>query len=38
LLVDVHERIATFLMEQVITAGGKFFVDDTMWAEIMFGD
>jgi hypothetical protein len=25
-------------MEQVITAGGKFFVDDVVWAEIMFGD
>jgi hypothetical protein len=38
LLADVHERIATFLMEWVITAGGKFFADDAVWAEIMFGD
>jgi hypothetical protein len=29
---DVHERIATFLMEQVITAGGKFHADETVWA------
>jgi hypothetical protein len=34
----VRERIATFLKEQVITAGGNFFVDDAVWAEIMFGD
>jgi hypothetical protein len=38
LLVDVRERIATFLMEQVITAGGKVFAGDAVWAEIMFGD
>jgi hypothetical protein len=38
LLVDVRERIATFLMEQVITAGGKFHADETMWANIVFGD
>jgi hypothetical protein len=38
LLVDVRERIARFLMEQVITAGGKFFADDTVWAEILYGD
>jgi hypothetical protein len=25
LLADVRERIGTFLMEQVITAGGNFF-------------
>jgi hypothetical protein len=29
---DVHERIATFLMGQVITAGGKFHADETVWA------
>jgi hypothetical protein len=38
LLVDVHARIAKFLMEQVITAGGKFYADDAVWAEIMYGD
>jgi hypothetical protein len=38
LLADVHERIATFLMEQVITTGGKFHVDETVWANIVFGD
>jgi hypothetical protein len=38
LLADVRERIATFLMEQVITTGGKFHVDETVWVEIMFGD
>jgi hypothetical protein len=38
LLADVRERIATFLMEHVITAGGKFHVDDTVWAQIMYGD
>jgi hypothetical protein len=38
LLADVCERIATFLMEQVITARGKFFADDAVWAEIMYGD
>jgi hypothetical protein len=37
-MADVCERIATFLMEQGITAGGKFFADDAVWAEIMFGD
>jgi formamidopyrimidine-DNA glycosylase len=31
-LEHVHERIATFLMEQVITAGGKFYADETVWA------
>jgi hypothetical protein len=25
-------------MEQVITAGGKFHADETMWAQIMHGD
>jgi hypothetical protein len=25
-------------MEQVITTGGKFYVDDTVWAQIMYGD
>jgi hypothetical protein len=38
LLADVRERIATFLMEQVIIAGGKFHDDETVWANIVFGD
>jgi hypothetical protein len=38
LLEDVRERIATFLVEQVITAGGKFHDDETVSAQIMFGD
>jgi hypothetical protein len=38
LLADVRERVATFPMEQVITAGGKFYADDTVCAEIMYGD
>jgi hypothetical protein len=38
LLADVRERIAKFLMEQVITARGKFYADDVVWAEIMYGD
>jgi hypothetical protein len=38
LLADVRERIATFLMEQVITTGGKFHADETVWANIVFGD
>jgi hypothetical protein len=38
LLADVRERIATFLMDQVITAGGKFHDDETVWANIVFGD
>jgi hypothetical protein len=38
LLAAVRERIAKFLMEQVITAGGKYYADDAMWAEIMYGD
>jgi hypothetical protein len=38
LLADVRERIATFLMEHVITAEGKFYADDAVWAEIMYGD
>jgi hypothetical protein len=38
LLADVHERIANFLMDEVITAGGKFYADDAVWAEIMYGD
>jgi hypothetical protein len=25
-------------MEQVITAGGKFYADETVWANIVFGD
>jgi hypothetical protein len=38
LLADVRERIATFLMEHVITVGGKFHDDETVWANIVFGD
>jgi hypothetical protein len=38
LLADVRDRIATFLMEQVITAGEKFYADETVWAQIMYGD
>jgi hypothetical protein len=38
LLADVRERIATFLMEHVITAKGKFYADETVWAHIMYGD
>jgi hypothetical protein len=38
LLADVRERIATFFMEQVITARGKFYANDTVWAQIMYGD
>jgi hypothetical protein len=38
LLADVRERIATFLMEQVITAGGKFHADEIAWAQVMYGD
>jgi hypothetical protein len=38
LLAVVHERISKFLMEQVIMAGGKFYTDDVVWAEIMYGD
>jgi hypothetical protein len=25
-------------MEQVITAGGKFYADEAVWARIMYGD
>jgi hypothetical protein len=32
LLADVRERIAK------IIAGGKFYADDAVWAEIMYGD
>jgi hypothetical protein len=38
LLADVRGRIATFLMEQVITTGGKFHPDETVWAQIMYGE
>jgi hypothetical protein len=38
LLADVRERIATFLMEQVITTRRKFHADETVWAQIMYGD
>jgi hypothetical protein len=37
-MADVCERIATFLMEQVITTGGKIHADETVWAQIMYGD
>jgi hypothetical protein len=37
LLADVRERITKFLMEPVIKAGGNFNVDDTIWAQIMYG-
>jgi hypothetical protein len=37
-LVNVCERIATFLVEQVITAGGKFHVDENVWAQIKYSD
>jgi hypothetical protein len=30
-LVNVRERIAKFLVEQVITAGWKFHADETVW-------
>jgi hypothetical protein len=38
LLADVRERIATFLVEQVITTGGKFYADEAVWDHIMYGD
>jgi hypothetical protein len=38
LLADVRERIATFLRERVITTRGKFHADETVWAQIMYGD
>jgi hypothetical protein len=38
LLADIRERIATFLMEQGITIGGKFHADETVWANIVYGD
>jgi formamidopyrimidine-DNA glycosylase len=38
MLVDVRERIVKFLMEQVITAGGKFYADEAVWVEIIYGD
>jgi hypothetical protein len=37
-LVNFRERIATFLVEQVITAEGKFLADETVWAQIRYGD
>jgi hypothetical protein len=37
-MADVYERIATFLMKQVITAGGKFHANETVWDHIMYGD
>jgi hypothetical protein len=37
-MADIRERIATFLMEQVIIARGKFYADDAVWAQIMYGD
>jgi hypothetical protein len=36
LLVDVRERIATFLMERVITTGGKFYADDTVGSDYVW--
>jgi hypothetical protein len=27
-----------FSKEQVITTGGKFYADDDVWAQIMYGD
>jgi hypothetical protein len=38
LLAGVRERIAKFLMEQVITIGEKFYADEAVWAQIMYGD
>jgi hypothetical protein len=38
LLADVCDRIATILVEQVITARGKFHADENVWAQIMYGD
>jgi formamidopyrimidine-DNA glycosylase len=38
LLADVRERVVTFLMEQVITAGGKVYADETVWVHIMYSD
>jgi hypothetical protein len=35
---DVRERVATFLMEQVIIVGGKFHADETVCTHIMYGD
>jgi hypothetical protein len=35
---SVYERIATFLMEQVITAKRKFYADEAVWAQIMYSD
>jgi hypothetical protein len=37
-LVNVRDRISTFLMEQVITVRGKFHADETVWAQIKYGD
>jgi hypothetical protein len=37
-LVNVCDRIATFLMEQVIAVNGKFYADDTVWANIVHGE
>jgi hypothetical protein len=38
LLADVREKIATFLMEQAITARGEFYAGEIVWAQIMYGD
>ena len=35
MLVYVRDRIATFLMEQVNTVGGKFHTHETVWAHII---
>jgi hypothetical protein len=38
MLVQVRDRIATFLMEKVIAVDGKFCVDETVWANIVHGE
>jgi hypothetical protein len=38
LLIDVRETIATFHMEYLITVGGNFHADQTVWAQIMYGN
>jgi hypothetical protein len=37
MLVYVRERITTFLTEQVITVGGKFHANETVYANIVYG-
>jgi hypothetical protein len=36
MLVYVRDRIATFLLEQVIAVRGKFHDDETTWANIVY--